>query len=130
MLLTRVVGLRLGRRRQGEGAGEREQRRGGQRPGGPDEPAPRAAQARETPAGRPADTVSEEGRPPRRVGNRSVSGEMFDTRRLLLVAINCPRLKASCMKAYCNSKFTGTSAAGPYRREGRATFTTRNRNGT
>ena len=46
-------GLRLGGRREGEAAAEREQRRGGQRPGGADEPAPRQRQARETrrPAG-------------------------------------------------------------------------------
>ena len=45
-------GLRLGRRRQGERAGEREQRRGGQRTGGAVEPSPRAGEARE--AGRPS----------------------------------------------------------------------------
>ena len=38
-------GLRLGRRRQGEGAGEREQRRGGQRTGGADEAAACAGEA-------------------------------------------------------------------------------------
>ena len=40
--------LRLGRGGEGERADEREQRRGGERAGGAEEPAPRAAQARET----------------------------------------------------------------------------------
>ena len=44
-------------RPQGEAAAEREQRRGGQRPGGADEPAPRAGEARETRRPAAADTA-------------------------------------------------------------------------
>ena len=45
------LGLRLGRNGQGEGAGEREQRRGGEHPGRGEEPAPRDLPVETGPAG-------------------------------------------------------------------------------
>ena len=51
------LGLRLGRRGEGEADDEREQRRDGERPHGADETAPRAGQARKTARRAAADAV-------------------------------------------------------------------------